>query len=114
MSDYKDLRVWQESMDFVCAIYQATQSFPREEVYGLTNQIRRASVSMPSNIAEGASRSSKKDFANFLHIALGSASEVETQLLIAVRLSYLSEADALLSRVTTIRKRLNALIHSLR
>jgi four helix bundle protein len=101
-------------MDFVCDVYEATQSFPKDEIYGLTNQIRRAAVSMPSNIAEGASRSSQKDFTHFLHIALGSASEVETQILIAARLLYLSNPDNLLTRVTVIRKSINALIRSLR
>jgi four helix bundle protein len=114
MSDYKDLRVWQESMEFVHDVYKATQSFPKDEIYGLTNQIRRAAVSIPSNIAEGASRSSQKDFVRFLHIALGSASEIETQILIAARLLYLSNPDNLLTRVTVIRKSINALIRSLR
>jgi len=101
-------------MEFVHDVYKATQSFPKDEIYGLTNQIRRAAVSIPSNIAEGASRSSQKDFVHFLHIALGSASEIETQILIAARLLYLSNPDNLLTRVTVIRKSINALIRSLR
>jgi len=88
--NHKDLEVWKKSMDFVSNIYKITESFPNKEVYGLTNQIRRAAVSVPSNIAEGAARSSKKEFIQFLYIALGSLSELETQIIIANRLEYLN------------------------
>ena len=80
MSDYKDLNVWKESIDFVEMVYRVIKSFPREEIYALSDQLKRAVVSIPSNIAEGASRNSNKEFVQFLYIALGSASEVETQL----------------------------------
>lgn len=83
---YKDLAVWQKSINFTVEIYKLTQTFPKEELYGLTSQIRRAAVSIPSNIAEGNERNSHKEFNQFLHIALGSAAELDTQLLIAKEL----------------------------
>lgn len=89
---YSDLVVWQRGMDLVEEIYRVTKRFPKEELYGLTSQIRRAAISIPSNIAEGQSRSTL-DFARFLAIAHGSLSEVETQMLIAYRLDYLKETD---------------------
>jgi len=91
--NHKDLEVWKKSMDLVSNIYKITESFPNKELYGLTNQIRRAAVSVPSNIAEGAARSSKKEFIQFLYIALGSLSELETQIIIANRLEYLNNLD---------------------
>lgn len=89
VKSYKDLIVWQKSMGLVEMVYQATKTFPKEELYGLTNQLRRAAVSVPSNIAEGQARSSTAEFRNFLSIAHGSLAEVETQLLITERLNYL-------------------------
>src|ERR1700686_2110288 len=86
---YRDLVAWQKAMKFVTAIYEVTQRFPSEERYGLTNQLRRASVSVPSNIAEGQARFSKKEFHHFLSLARGSLVEIETQLLIAENLRYL-------------------------
>ncbi|HWB00364.1 MAG TPA: four helix bundle protein [Pirellulales bacterium] len=83
---YRDLIVWQKAIDLVEAIYDATRGFPTEERYGLSSQLRRAAVSIPSNIAEGQGRASSRDFARFLEIALGSLAEVETQLVIAGRL----------------------------
>jgi four helix bundle protein len=80
IKSHKDLKVWQESMTLVVTIYKATENFPKQEIYGLTSQIRRATVSILSNIAEGAGRKGKKEFIRFLYIALGSLSEVETQL----------------------------------
>jgi four helix bundle protein len=88
VKSYKDLIVWQKSMDLV-VVYHVTKGFPREELYGLTNQLRRAAVSIPSNIAEGQARNSTAEFKNFLSIARGSLAEVETQLIIAERLNYL-------------------------
>jgi four helix bundle protein len=90
MHKYKVLGIWQKSRLFCSKIYNETASFPSEEKFGLTNQLRRASVSIPSNIAEGSSRSSNKDYARFLEIAIGSAYEVETQLLISVDLGFLT------------------------
>ena len=87
---HKDLEVWNKAVDLVTEIYLATKSFPREEVYGITSQLRRSAVSIPSNIAEGAARASKKEFSQFLSIALGSISETETQLIIARNLKYIN------------------------
>ena len=91
MHDYKKLKIWKESVDFSVQIYKLTATFPKEEIYGLTNQLRRASVSVPSNIAEGSKRSTKKDFKHFLTIAHGSGAEVETQLLISKELNFINE-----------------------
>ena len=90
---YKDLTVWQKSMDLVVEVYRLTKNLPKEELYGLTNQLRRAAVSIPSNIAEGNARTSKGDYARFLSIARGSCAEVETQLLLCIRLDYFVEED---------------------
>jgi four helix bundle protein len=110
---HKDLDVWKKSMDLVMDVYRNTQTFPKEEVYGLTSQIRRAVVSIPCNIAEGASRNSKKEFCQYLYIALGSASELETQILITDRLGYIQESDKLLEKTDSIKKMLNGLIKHL-
>ena len=82
------LEAWKEAMALVSVIYRATQNFPKEELYGLSSQLRRAAVSIPSNIAEGAARQGSREFAQFLNISTGSISELETQLLIAVNLGY--------------------------
>ena len=89
--NYKDLIAWQKAMDLVELIYQATEGFPQREVFGLSNQARRAAVSVPSNIAEGQGRASTRDFLHFLSIARGSLQELETQILIAGRLLYLED-----------------------
>lgn len=112
--NHKDLEVWKKSMDLVSNIYKITESFPNKEIYGLTNQIRRSAVSVPSNIAEGAARSSKKEFIQFLYIALGSLAELETQMIIASRLGYLNDLGSLLNDVKLIQKLLNGLIYSLK
>ncbi|MFO0889272.1 MAG: four helix bundle protein [Isosphaeraceae bacterium] len=88
---YQDLIVWQKAMDLVARVYEVSESFPRREMFGLTNQLRRAAVSVPSNIAEGQGRHSTRDFLRHLSIARGSLQEVETQILIAARLNYLTE-----------------------
>ena len=88
---HKDLDVWKKSMDFVTMLYKKTATFPKEEIYGLTNQMRRAAVSIPSNIAEGAARKSNKEFIQFLHIALGSTVEIETQLIISKNLKFIDD-----------------------
>lgn len=115
MNTHKDLNVWQKSIDFVTNVYQITKNYPKEEIYGLTNQLRRASISIPSNIAEGAARKHNKEFAQFLFIALGSASEIETQLIISRNLAYISEAQykKLNEEIIEIRKMLNGLIKSI-
>ncbi|MEQ8472114.1 MAG: four helix bundle protein [Marinoscillum sp.] len=93
MHDYKKLDVWTKSMDFCQSVYQLTSDLPESEKFGLANQLRRASTSVPSNIAEGAGRGSNADFGRFLSIALGSVFEMETQLYLLVRLGYKSELD---------------------
>lgn len=91
--DYKELTVWQKAMDLVTAVYKVVTKIPREELYSLTDQIRRAAVSIPSNIAEGKCRNSDKEFNYFLGIARGSCAELETQLLVAEKVGYLSNDD---------------------
>jgi four helix bundle protein len=93
ISSYQDLKVWQVSMDVVEQIYRLTHNFPKHEVYGLTSQIQRAAVSLPSNIAEGHARDSTKEFLYHVSIALGSLAELETQLILAKRLAYLEKQD---------------------
>lgn len=95
MHDFKSLRVWKEAMDLVEEVYKVTQGFPSEEKFGLTSQIRRCAVSIPSNIAEGAYRNSNKEFRHFLGIANGSGGELYTQLLLASRLGYVKEEQTL-------------------
>jgi four helix bundle protein len=93
IKNYKDLKVWQQGRLLVKRIYDISRSFPDDERYGLTNQIRRAAVSIPSNLAEGHSRNSTKDYVRFISIAIGSLAEVETQLLLACDLSYCTESE---------------------
>ena len=114
MSDYKNLEVWEKSISLVLEAYAITNDFPKEERYALADQIRRASVSIPSNIAEGASRNTRKEFIQFIYIALGSASELETQIIIGEKLGYIKNKESLLFEITVIRKMLNALISSLK
>jgi four helix bundle protein len=106
MHRFKDLEIWKKSRLFCTSIYEITSKFPDSEKFGLTNQLRRASVSIPSNIAEGSSRSSNKDFSRFLQITLGSAYEIETQLLIAFDLKFISnqELNDLLKELESIIK----------
>jgi four helix bundle protein len=92
MNNYKELKIWQKSVDVAVRIYEITKDFPREELYGLTSQIRRSAVSIPSNIAEGAGRNTKKDFNNFLGISNGSSCELETQLIISHRVNFMEQA----------------------
>jgi four helix bundle protein len=93
MRPHENLDVWKKSIELTLSIYEATERFPRDERFGLMSQLRRAGVSIAANIAEGAGRKSLKEFINFLSIAQGSASEVETELLIAFRLGYLTETE---------------------
>ena len=110
--NYKELRVWQGAMELVESVYRLSAGFPPEENYGLKSQIRRAAVSIPSNIAEGQSRASTKEFLNHLSIAQASLAEVETQLEISVRLNYLG-AEQVTATVSEIQK-LGKQIHALR
>ncbi len=112
--DYKDLNVWKESLELVEIIYNFTKHFPKEEIYGLSFQMKRAAISIPSNIAEGANRNTKKEFVQFLYIALGSASELETHIYIAKKLGFLKDIENILLKLTKIRKMINALINSMK
>lgn len=111
MKGHRDLEVWQKSMQFVTALYRETAAFPKQELYGITSQLRRAAVSVPSNIAEGCGRSSKKEFHLFLSHARGSLLEVETQVEIARNLGYVSEKRfrELLAKTNEIGRMLNGL-----
>ena len=93
MNYFKELKVWQKAIELVTNTYLKTQSFPKEEIYGLTSQIRRCVVSIPSNIAEGCGRKTNKDFSSFLGISLGSAFEFETQLIICKNLEFIQQKD---------------------
>lgn len=106
MGNYKELLVWQKSVDYVTEIYTCTKSFPKEELYSLTSQIRRSFISIPSNIAEGHSRKSTLDYLQFLKIARGSCAELDTQLIIAKNLNYLSseEFKSLTGKISEISK----------
>ncbi len=93
IQSYKDLIVWQKSMGLTVLIYELTEKFPKSEIYGLTSQMRRCAISIPSNIAEGSRRSTKKDYSHFMSIAFGSGSELETQVEIAKRLFFSKDPD---------------------
>ena len=113
---YKDLVVWQKAMELVVLIYELTEKFPRSELYGLTSQMRRAAISIPSNIAEGRRRGSKKEFLHFLLNAYGSGAELETQLEIAKKLPEMRNLDynKINSLLEEIMKMLNRMIKSLK
>ena len=113
LRNHKDLDVWQRAMDLTSEIYAITGRFPKEELYGLTMQTRCSAVSITSNIAEGAARNSSKEFIQFLHVALGSAAELETQLLLAQRMGFFTESKPL-ARLDQIRKMLTALLRTLK
>ena len=102
--NHKDLDVWKKSMDLVETIYKLTQKFPESEKFGLTSQMRRCAVSIPSNIAEGAARKGDKELIHFLHIALGSLSELETQYLIAMRLAFIEKEDIVEEQMIDVKK----------
>ncbi len=113
---YQDLLAWQKAMDLVTQVYRLSHKFPREEIFALTGQLRRAAVSVPSNIAEGQGRSSRKEFLYFLGNAKGSMAEVETQILIARNLGYIGDEDlsVLLNLSSEVGRILNGLLTSLR
>lgn len=113
MKKYTDLEVWIEARKLVKKVYKLTENYPKEEVYGLTNQIRRSAVSIPSNIAEGCGRQSSKETIHFLYIARGSLYELETQLFLSKDLIYITEEQlkSILSQVETCVKLLNGFIN---
>jgi len=108
---HKKLDVWKLAMDLVIKLYKVTANFPKEERFSLTDQIRRSAVSIPSNIAEGAARNTKREFVNFLHMAQGSLSELDTQIELAGRLGYLSEADY--QKLELLMERINRMLTGL-
>lgn len=113
IQSFKELVVWQKSMELVKDIYQLTGDLPKEEIYGLTSQMRRAAISIPSNIAEGKKRKTRNDFIQFLRIADGSAAELETQLLLVKDLYMLTKIDHALGLVGEVQKMLTVMINRL-
>ncbi len=116
MQDFKKLKVWQKSLDLTIAVYQHTRAFPKEELYGLASQMRRAAVSIGANISEGCGRDSANEYLHFLQIAKGSASELENYFLLCQALGFLSdeETERLQSLLTEIQKMLFAMLKTLR
>lgn len=114
-SDFKKLDVWKKSMDFACDLYGLTLLLPREERFGLSDQLRRAAISVPSNIAEGQSRNSSKEFIHFLSISKGSLAEMETQLILCGRLGFIPQPqiDDYISRLHGISRMIKGLMDSL-
>jgi len=112
---YQDLLVWQKGIQLAKEVYAVTKYFPLDERFGLISQIKRAAISIPSNIAEGQCRGTKKDFTQFLRIAYGSAAELKTEIILAKELSFIKDSDyeQIISKITEIEKMLNALIQSL-
>ena len=113
--NYRELIVWQDAIKIAKAVYKLTEKFPKHENYALTDQIRRAAVSVPSNIAEGQARKAPGDFRRFLHIALGSLAEMDTQLVLAQEFGYLAieDIESMDKQIQELRKKLYALINSL-
>ena len=116
MKDFRQLKVWEKSHQLALSVYKATKEFPKEELYGLTSQIRRASMSIPTNIAEGCGRNTDKEFARFLQIAMGSASETEYQLILARDLEFLptDSYEKLHNEVEEVKRMLASLLKTLR
>ncbi|QOR62595.1 four helix bundle protein [Sulfurovum sp. ST-21] len=112
--DYKELVVWQRSIELVTDIYQLVKCLPKEELFALSDQIKRCAVSIPSNIAEGSGRNTTKEFIQFLYISLGSASELETQLIIGKNVGFFNDLDVYFKEINEIRRMLNGLINSLK
>jgi four helix bundle protein len=116
LKDFRELKVWGKAHQLTLDVYRATMSFPKDEMYGLTSQIRRATSSIPANIAEGCGRGSNIDFARFLQISMGSASEVEYHLLLAADLNILTDTQhkQLELQVIEVKRMLSALIHKIK
>jgi len=113
---FRDLILWHRSMELVKEVYQVTKPFPKEEIFGLTSQVRRAAVSIPSNIAEGHARLSRKEFQHYLGNARGSLAELQTQIILGKELGFLSEKEmeAILDKATEVGRLLNGLLSSLK
>ena len=114
MKTHKDLDVWKLSRELVSDVYRVSADFPKSELYGLTNQIRRSAVSIPSNIAEGSARQGNKEFIHFLYVGLGSLAELETQLFLVIDLNYLKEDKKIFKKLERIRMMLLGLIRSIK
>ena len=113
INSHKDLEIWIRSIDLVVKTYKLTSSFPEYEKFGLVNQMRRASVSVSSNIAEGSGRKSTKEYVNFLYFSVGSLAELDTQYIIAQKLNYINEIDPLLKEIKSIMLMINSIIKKL-
>jgi len=115
VQNYNDLKVWAAAMDFTKQVYEATSFFPKSELYGLTSQLRRAAVSIACNIAEGCGRRSQSELRQFVHIALGSAQECETLILLAYRLGFVQQEaqDALASSIRSVSRMLHGLLRAI-
>ena len=116
IQSFRDLIAWQKAMEFAVEVYRNTGAFPKEEIFGLKQQLRRASVSVPCNIAEGHGRGTRKDYLNFLSIAFGSLNEAQTQIMLAERLGYVSpeRSSVLLALAGEVARLLNGLRNALR
>lgn len=116
MHNYRELKIWQRSMDFVVKIYEVSADFPKEERYGLTSQLRSCAVSIPSNISEGAGRGTNKQFKRFLEFSMGSINEAQTQVELAFRVNYLSKEiyESLIDEALQIYKMILAFYNSLK
>jgi len=116
MKDFRSLKVWEKSHQLALEVYRSTVNFPKEEMFGLTNQVRRASSSIPANIAEGCGRGGEADFARFLQIAMGSASELEYHILLVYDLGYLDTTayQSLSEHVVEVKKMLSSLIRTIK
>lgn len=113
MKTHRDLDIWKEGIDLAISVYKLVEGFPKEERYGLADQLKRAAVSIPSNIAEGAARNSSKEFMQYLYIALGSTAELETQFIISDRLGFLTERN-LFEKLERLKSKLLGLIRHLK
>jgi four helix bundle protein len=115
IKSFRDLNIWHKGIDLVKNVYKETQNFPREEIYGLTNQLRRAAISIPSNIAEGHIRQHRTEFRQFLSVALGSLAELETQIVISKELNYVSDEtlNNFIEQVHSLGKMIRGLIKKL-
>ncbi len=116
ITSYKDLDVWKKAIELVEEIYVATRKFPKEELYGIINQMRRSAISIPSNIAEGKTRQHVNEYVQFLYIALGSCAELETQVIIACKLGYLigKQTETILEKIDHVARMARNLVKSLR
>jgi four helix bundle protein len=111
---HRDLEIWQRGIDLVTKIYELTKDFPEEELYGLTSQMRRAAISYPSNISEGAARDSLADYIRFLYISMGSLSELETQIIISEKLGYVKDSKDILEDIEAVTRKTYNLIKYLK